>query len=120
MNKMDVHQRFRKIKKELTRNHVEDLAKAIKASRHTASSILRGRSQPTFKALKSLFSAFPQLSERWVILGEGRMYKPDLGGKTTEQLLQAYNNQKGEIQKLKDELIELQRKVIELQKAPNR
>mgnify|MGYP000629632162 CR=1 FL=1 len=50
-------------------------AKSIDKAYTSVESICKGRTKPSFDLLESIFTAYPQVSRDWLLMGEGQMFR---------------------------------------------
>lgn len=77
------------------------------------------RGKPSFEVIEKISSAFAELNIRWLITGEGDMFreatKPISANETTLQLVAAITSQAETIGSLKKEIEVLQDRILQLQ-----
>jgi len=52
-------------------------ADTIKVVRASVSHVLAGRNKPGYDFIRAIMTAYPRLNMEWLIVGKGKMYKPD-------------------------------------------
>lgn len=97
-------------------------AKKIDCSRATLYGIAADRGYPAFKIIKNIIEIFPELSERWLILGEGKQWKNDKAflhrkiemfeNKSPITVWELVKNLREENSSLRDTIIRLQNKLL--------
>jgi DNA-binding XRE family transcriptional regulator len=98
---MSIHQRFIELI-HLTKNKsINSFAGSVGFSAQSIGQITKGRAEPSFKMLVSVVKIYPLISLDWLILGDGPPFRADLPPPPN----------------LQDQVAELRKKIIELQKA---
>lgn len=88
----------------------QELANTIKISKQVVSNAVNGKTKyPKSDFLIQLIEGYPDINLYWLLLGEGEMFT-----KNTPSNLKLIQDLKAENEKLKNDLLEAQQKVIEL------
>jgi transcriptional regulator with XRE-family HTH domain len=85
-----------------------NFSKKISIMPQTLHNIVSGRrTNPSYDIINSILKAYPNISARWLITGEGSMYELSLDENGIKKLQDENQKLKADLSKLKDKLIEL-------------